>query len=98
MTAATKATHTPTLEELALDYGKACQEFGEGGAPYGYCAPSWHALRERIESVESQRADLLAALQDVLRIATAASIGVSGNAPRLERARAAIAKATGGSP
>lgn len=36
---------------------------------------------------------LLDALQDILRIATAASIGVSGNAPRLERARAAIAKA-----
>jgi hypothetical protein len=39
--------------------------------------------------------DLLAALRDVLRIATAASIGVSGNQPRLDRARAAIAKAEG---
>jgi hypothetical protein len=38
--------------------------------------------------------ELLEALRDVLRIATAASIGVSGNAPRLERARAAIAKAS----
>lgn len=42
--------------------------------------------------------DLLAALRDVLRIAKAASLGVSGNAPRLARAEAAIAKATGSAP
>ena len=40
--------------------------------------------------------ELLAALKDVLRIAQAASVGVPGNSPRLDRARAAIAKAEGG--
>ncbi len=39
--------------------------------------------------------DLLEALVDVLRIAKAASIGVSGNAKRIARAEAAIAKANG---
>lgn len=38
---------------------------------------------------------LLAALRDVLRIAKAASIGVTGNLPRLARADAAIALALG---
>ena len=41
-----------------------------------------------------EHAEAIAALKDVLRIATAASVGVPGNQPRLERARAAIAKAT----
>lgn len=41
--------------------------------------------------------DLLEALKDVLRIAKAASIGVTGNAKRIERADAAIARATGAS-
>jgi hypothetical protein len=40
--------------------------------------------------------ELLEALRDVLRIAKAASIGVTGNAKRIERAESAIAKATGG--
>jgi hypothetical protein len=39
--------------------------------------------------------ELVAALRDVLRIARAASIGITGNQPRLERARVALAKATG---
>ncbi|MDE1907619.1 MAG: hypothetical protein KGH75_14330, partial [Rhodospirillales bacterium] len=39
--------------------------------------------------------ELLDALRDVLRIAKAASIGVTGNAPRIARAKAAISKATG---
>lgn len=38
---------------------------------------------------------LLEALRDVLRIATAASIGVTGNQPRIARARAAIATVEG---
>lgn len=42
-----------------------------------------------------ESAELLAALKDILRIASAASIGVTGNQPRLDRARAAIAKAEG---
>lgn len=42
-----------------------------------------------------QSAETLAALKDILRIATSASIGMTGNQPRLERARAAIAKAAG---
>ena len=41
--------------------------------------------------------ELLDALRDVLRIAKAASIGIAGNAPRIARAEAAIAKSTGGS-
>lgn len=39
-------------------------------------------------------AEVVAVLKDVLRIATAASIGVAGNQPRLERARAVIDRAT----
>jgi hypothetical protein len=38
--------------------------------------------------------ELLDALKDVLRIARAASIGITGNQPRIERAQAAIKKAT----
>jgi hypothetical protein len=45
--------------------------------------------------LEQQRDELLAALKDILRIATAASIGITGNQPRLERARAAIASVEG---
>ena len=39
--------------------------------------------------------ELLGALKDILRIAKAASIGVSGNATRIERAQSVIAKAEG---
>ena len=46
------------------------------------------------ERVCAERDALAEALKDVLRIATAASHGVTGNAPRLERARAALAKVT----
>lgn len=40
--------------------------------------------------------ELLEALADVLRIAKAASIGVTGNGPRIARAEAAIAQARRG--
>ncbi|MGE0799902.1 MAG: hypothetical protein AB7G13_11595 [Lautropia sp.] len=47
-----------------------------------------------VRAVNSHGA-LVAALKDVLRIASAASIGITGNQPRLDRARAAIRAATG---
>ena len=42
--------------------------------------------------------ELYAALKDVLRIARAASIGVTGNAARIAKAEAALAKARGENP
>lgn len=42
--------------------------------------------------------DLLEALRDMTRIASAASNGITGNQPRIARAQAAIAKAIGGTP
>lgn len=50
------------------------------------------SLETRFIEAKRQRDELRAALKDVLRIATAASIGVTGNQPRLENARAALAK------
>jgi hypothetical protein len=38
--------------------------------------------------------DLVAALRDMTRIATAASNGITGNQPRIEKARAALEKAS----
>ena len=46
----------------------------------------------RIVECAEQRDELAAALRDVLRIAKAASIGVTGNARRIERAEVALAK------
>ena len=51
------------------------------------CMPDMDAIKN------AQIDELVAALRDILRIAKAASIGVSGNAPRIARAEAAIAKA-----
>lgn len=62
--------------------------------PRGRC-PIAEANAALIVRAVNSHADLLAALRDMLRIATAASVGVTRNAPRLDRARAAIAKATG---
>lgn len=39
--------------------------------------------------------ELLEALKDILRIARAANLGISGHAPRFAKAQAAIAKAEG---
>jgi hypothetical protein len=59
--------------------------------PYGLDADSAF-----IVSAVNAHDELVAALRDVLRIATAASNGITGNQPRLERARVALAKAEGG--
>lgn len=57
--------------------------------------PSGYVEADFARTLESENQELLAALKDVLRIAKAASIGVSGNAPRIARAEAAIARAEG---
>jgi hypothetical protein len=49
----------------------------------------------RAEAVRDSAPELLAALKDILRIARAASIGVSGHSQRFQCAEAAIAKAEG---
>jgi hypothetical protein len=56
--------------------------------------PVWEFVTQLRKAEDQLRAhdELVAALKDVLRIAMAASIGVSSNQPRLERARAALAK------
>jgi hypothetical protein len=58
--------------------------------PYGLNADSAFIVR-----AVNAHEELVATLRDVLRIATAASGGITGNQPRLERARVALAKATG---
>lgn len=62
---------------------------------YDVFGPSMEAREANIQMMTAAP-DLLEALVDVLRIARAASIGVSGNTARIERATAAIAKATRG--
>ena len=47
---------------------------------------------KELDAYLKQRDELAAALRDVLRIAKAASIGVTGNAKRIESAEAALAK------
>lgn len=54
-----------------------------------------HTPREANARLIAAAPELLEALRDVLRIARAASVGISGNQPRLDRASAAIAKAEG---
>jgi hypothetical protein len=60
----------------------------------------WEITRGPMAELEEfiVKEQLVEALRDVLRIAEAASIGVTGNAKRLERARAAITRATEGEP
>lgn len=70
----------------------AGSSLGEASAGDPFIPMSQQLANARLFAASTE---LLAALQDVLRIATAASVGVSGNQPRLERARAAIAKASG---
>ena len=89
--------HTPGPWEV--DYGVTRVEVHESGGKMVFIVPRDDAYgRPFAETQANTRLlcaapDLLTALKDVLRIAKAASIGVSGNAERIRKAEAAIAKA-----
>jgi hypothetical protein len=87
-------------------YNRETVGFSITASPHGSCAPICRSPAlskparppQEIEAnarLISAAPELLAALKDVLRIARAASIGVTGNAKRIAAAEAAISKAEG---
>lgn len=97
MTQTTKTAHTPGpwKATIAETGGFVIQAAGHvicNRAPIEHAADESAANAHLIEAAP----DLLSTLKDVLRIARAASVGITGNRKRIAAAEAAIANASGG--
>jgi hypothetical protein len=81
------SAQTKTLRALITNYARAWQDYG-AGKDTGQTVKTGQALENHIAAMEDERAELLAALRELLALNPHA-IGTAS-------ARAAIAKATGG--